>query len=90
MVEGISRAGNGTALFASLDEPLERKVLRQLQDSLQPAMTGSFILNFNHQTTSFGYSFTDITVQWEGMRNQGELEPGKMLRQAPSQVLAAM
>ena len=39
LVEGIARAGNGTALFASLEERLETKVMRQLQDALQPAMT---------------------------------------------------
>jgi len=42
-VEGIARAGNGTALFASLEERLEKKVLQQLQDALQPTMTGSLV-----------------------------------------------
>ena len=40
LVEGIARAGNGTALFASLEERLEKKVMQQLQDSLQPALSG--------------------------------------------------
>ena len=40
LVEGIARAGNGTALFASLDENLEEKVINQLQDALQPSFTG--------------------------------------------------
>lgn len=39
LVEGIARAGNGTALFASLEERLEKKVMQQLQDALQPSMT---------------------------------------------------
>ncbi|XP_046436817.1 von Willebrand factor A domain-containing protein 5A-like [Daphnia pulex] len=39
LVEGIARAGNGTALFASLEERLEKKVMQQLQDALQPALT---------------------------------------------------
>nr|CAH0110060.1 unnamed protein product [Daphnia galeata] len=39
LVEGIARAGNGTALFASLEERLEKKVMQQLQDSLQPALS---------------------------------------------------
>lgn len=38
----MARAGNGTALFASLDERLEKKVLQQLQDALQPSLTGIF------------------------------------------------
>lgn len=40
LVEGIARAGNGTALFATLEERLEKKVMQQLQDALQPALTG--------------------------------------------------
>ena len=40
LVEGIARAGNGTALFASLEERLENKVMQQLQDALQPSLTG--------------------------------------------------
>ncbi|XP_046436816.1 von Willebrand factor A domain-containing protein 5A-like [Daphnia pulex] len=39
LVEGMARAGNGTALFASLEERLEKKVMQQLQDALQPALT---------------------------------------------------
>jgi len=39
LVEGIARAGNGTALFASLEERLEKKVIQQLQDALQPSLT---------------------------------------------------
>ena len=45
LVEGIARAGNGTALFASLKERLEKKILPQLQDSMQPALTGLFYWN---------------------------------------------
>jgi von Willebrand factor A domain-containing protein 5 len=52
-VEGIARAGNGTALFASLEERLEKKVLQQLQDALQPAMTGSFVWNCIVLVTSY-------------------------------------
>lgn len=44
LVEGIGRAGNGTALFASLEERLEKKVIQQLQDALQPALTSIFTL----------------------------------------------
>ncbi|KZS05848.1 Uncharacterized protein APZ42_030786 [Daphnia magna] len=39
LVEGMARAGNGTALFASLEERLEKKVMQQLQDALQPSLT---------------------------------------------------
>jgi len=39
MVEGIARAGNGTALFASTEEGLEMKVRQQLQAALQPSLT---------------------------------------------------
>jgi hypothetical protein len=45
LVEGIARAGNGTALFASLEERLEKKVMQQLQDALQPALTGRHTLS---------------------------------------------
>lgn len=41
LVEGMARAGNGTALFASLEERLEKKVMQQLQDALQPSLTGA-------------------------------------------------
>jgi len=44
-VEGIARVGNGTALFASLEERLEKKVIQQLQDALQPSLTSSFFIN---------------------------------------------
>jgi hypothetical protein len=38
----MARAGKGTALFASLEEHnLEKKVMQQLQDALQPALTGT-------------------------------------------------
>ena len=37
----MARAGNGTALFASLEERLEKKVMQQLQDALQPALAGT-------------------------------------------------
>jgi len=40
LVEGIARAGKGTALFAAMKERLENKVLQQLQDALQPSLTG--------------------------------------------------
>ena len=39
-MEGIARAGNGTALFATLEERLETKVMQQLQDALKPSLTG--------------------------------------------------
>jgi hypothetical protein len=39
----MARAGKGTALFASLTEErnLEKKVMQQLKDALQPALTGN-------------------------------------------------
>lgn len=40
MVRGIARLGHGTAIFASLDERLEEKVVEQLEDALQPSLTG--------------------------------------------------
>ena len=40
LVNGIAKAGKGTAAFAALNERLESKVQRTLQNALQPAMTG--------------------------------------------------
>jgi hypothetical protein len=45
----MARAGNGTALFASLEERLEKKVMQQLQDALQPALTGRQSFSKNMQ-----------------------------------------
>jgi len=45
-VEGIARAGNGTALFASLEEGLEKKVMQQLEDALQPSLTSFYFFIF--------------------------------------------
>jgi len=39
-VEGIARAGNGTALFTSLEAGLGGKVIDQLRDALRPSWTG--------------------------------------------------
>eukprot|EP00122_Pirum_gemmata_P006481 Pgem_evm1s5926 len=39
LVEGIARAGNGTAEFVSGDQRLQKTVIQQLQQALQPAMT---------------------------------------------------
>ena len=54
LVEGIARAGNGTALFASNEEGLNYEVMEQLRDALHPSWTSKFwfkfkltILNFN-------------------------------------------
>ena len=46
----MARAGNGTALFASLEERLEKKVMQQLQDALQPALTGTHTRFYNMQS----------------------------------------
>ncbi|EFX83005.1 hypothetical protein DAPPUDRAFT_302138 [Daphnia pulex] len=51
LVEGMARAGNGTALFASLEERLEKKVMQQLQDSLQPALSDIKIIWDGHEET---------------------------------------
>ncbi|XP_046649139.1 von Willebrand factor A domain-containing protein 5A-like [Daphnia pulicaria] len=51
LVEGMARAGNGTALFASLEERLEKKVMQQLQDSLQPALSDIKIKWDGHEET---------------------------------------
>ncbi|KAI9556533.1 hypothetical protein GHT06_016323 [Daphnia sinensis] len=51
LVEGIARAGNGTALFASLEERLEKKVMQQLQDALQPSLTDIKIKWEGHDET---------------------------------------
>ena len=53
LVEGLARAGNGTALFASLEERLETKVMQQLQDALQPSLTGNQKLFLKPVFTSY-------------------------------------
>ena len=45
----MARADKGTALFASLEEHnLEKKVMQQLQDALQPAFTGNTQTRFDN------------------------------------------
>lgn len=63
----MAQSGNGTALFASLEERLEKKVVQQLQDSLQPSLTGTvhtarLLLWFIIQMKLT----TDIQIKWDG------------------------
>jgi len=46
LVEEIARAGNGTALFTSLEEELGEKVIDQLRDALHPSWTGKMRFEF--------------------------------------------
>ena len=39
LVKGIARAGNGTAIFANQNEDLRSKVMSQLKNALQPAIS---------------------------------------------------
>lgn len=39
LVEGVARAGNGTAAFVSLDQSLDAPLIGQLRDALQPTVT---------------------------------------------------
>lgn len=67
LIEGMARAGNGTALFASLDERLEKKVLQQLQDALQPSLTGKIHLPLGATVRMCILLFLpDIKVKWDG------------------------
>ena len=72
LVEGIARAGNGTALFASLEEKLEKKVLQQLQDAMQPALTGLFLVKFSVIAIWAEHCdcFLDVVVHWDGYDSQ--------------------
>lgn len=68
----MARAGNGTALFASLEERLEKKVMQQLQDALQPALTGIKTkqpINVHHVIRLIMKMATqkiEIKIKWEG------------------------
>merc|ERR1712038_1593803 len=44
LVKGVARAGNGTSIFASLNEDLRPKVLTLLKNSLMPSLTNVEIL----------------------------------------------
>ena len=55
LVEGITQAGNGTALFTSLEEGLGEKVIHQLRDVFRPSWTGKlrFEINLNDYTLKY-------------------------------------
>ena len=42
LLEGIARAGNGTALFASLEEGLGDNLIQQLRDALHPSWSSKW------------------------------------------------
>ena len=42
LVEGIARAGGGNSAFVTYNEPVDKKVLQQLKDALQPSLTGTW------------------------------------------------
>jgi len=44
LVKGVARAGNGTSIFASLNEDLRPKVMTLLKNSLMPSLTNVEIL----------------------------------------------
>jgi len=52
-VEEIARAGNGSALFISIEEGLGGKVIDQLRDAFRPSWTGKlrFEMKENEYTT---------------------------------------
>lgn len=39
LVDGIAKAGNGTAEYVTYEENLQGKVIKQLKQALQPALT---------------------------------------------------
>lgn len=94
LVEGMARAGNGTALFASLEERLEKKVMQQLQDALQPALTDIKIKWEGYDDTGQSPVHVNVPVQTEKtlmgygkpldepMKTVSD-KPEKKLRQAP-------
>ncbi len=41
LVEGIAKAGNGTSAFTTYNENINKKVLNQLKNALQPSLTGN-------------------------------------------------
>ncbi|XP_057373545.1 von Willebrand factor A domain-containing protein 5A-like [Daphnia carinata] len=65
LVEGMARAGNGTALFASLEERLEKKVMQQLQDALQPSLTDIKVKWEGHDETEQSHAVASRPVQTE-------------------------
>lgn len=44
LVEGVAAAGGGTSNFVTDNEPIDRKVLEQLKDALEPALTSNKFL----------------------------------------------
>lgn len=40
LVEGMAKAGGGTGAFVTYQESIDKKVLNQLKNALQPALTG--------------------------------------------------
>ena len=53
LVKGVARAGNGTSIFASLNEDLRPKVMTLLKNALMPSLTNVEILwnNKKEQTS---------------------------------------
>ncbi len=41
LVEGIAKAGGGTSAFVTYNESIDKKVLNQLKNGLQPSLTGT-------------------------------------------------
>ena len=76
LVKGVARAGNGTSIFASLNEDLRPKVMTLLKNALMPSLTNVEILwnNKKEQTSNttlkkertllgFNKPDTDITAK---------------------------
>ena len=60
LVKGVARAGNGTSIFASLNEDLRPKVLMLLKNALMPSLNNVDILwNNKKEETLLGFSNPD-------------------------------
>ena len=49
LVEGIARAGGGNSAFVTYNEPVDKKVLQQLKDALQPSLTGNYKFDYSQR-----------------------------------------
>lgn len=43
-MEGIAKAGGGTSAFVTYNESIDKKVLNQLKNGLQPSLTGKSLV----------------------------------------------
>lgn len=71
LVEGVAAAGGGTSAFVTDNEPIDRKVLEQLKNAIQPALTSKcsmFLFNLANKIVFF--FLLDVQITWDGLSLQ--------------------